>query len=248
MLALFNDMETLHHMQIINYLKIKVEEKFLFPIRLLNANKPDAKHIGDDDITDGHGISHVSDEFEYNNTKFILPEYVQDYGFRGPVVDAYVQREAKAVVQKHFNEACEHVAGHSVWHKCQYYDNVCAHEEHHSDRLWEQQMLDKRVQIHNADLENQSLHPVSWEDHKEKKKEEDEEERRKKEDMTKSSKEHEENFKKSEASRLFKANEMTEGHRQRPKDKRDSREKLIDALVLCHKYGVICFTILLFSW
>ena len=60
--------------------------------------------------------------------------------------------------------------------------------------------------------------------------------------------EHEENFKKSEASRLFKANEMTEGHRQRPKDKRDSREKLIDALVLCHKYGVICFTILLFSW
>jgi len=49
LLLLFKNLNRMQHMQIVNYLKKKTEEKYIFPIRLMNAAKPDMVHCGGGD-------------------------------------------------------------------------------------------------------------------------------------------------------------------------------------------------------
>ena len=161
MIQLFEKFTVLQHMEVVNYLKSKSEEKYLFQLRLQRLEKPDTKHTEEDGALD-HGIKHVLDKIKYNEVTFVFPQYAQEHGAKGPVVDAYVAQEAANIIGTHFSNACIHVAGMAVWHTCQYYGTQCAHESHHLARIKTHHDLTQKVQAHEqatlnaaTDLENQ---------------------------------------------------------------------------------------------
>ena len=79
---IWDDLTILQHMEVVNYLTEQVERKFMVPIMMEHAHKPNSEHSsakGEEE----HGIQHVHekpDKVTYHGEHFYMPKEAQLHG------------------------------------------------------------------------------------------------------------------------------------------------------------------------